>query len=224
MNSIERLHDYIIQAHPTATAELTPPLHDWGIWSLDVDKADKRLAIHWSPTTGFGVSNANNENFGEGPDEIFDQLEPVQRRVDELLTTTERTSPEASILLSRLRESRGITQQELADRIGVRQATVSGIERRDDVQLSTLRRVVEALEGVLEIFAAFPDARYRIHTPRPEYLSSPPNVINLKRVPISRGELFEASTFTLLSETGGLKRASDTASIIRKKRAVIEMV
>ena len=61
-----------------------------------------------------------------------------------------------------MRESLCITQQELADRLGFRQSTISGIERRDDIQFSTLRKVVEGLGGRLEAKAIFPKATYRI--------------------------------------------------------------
>ena len=168
MNLIKALHEHIQRTHPKATADFTPPLDADGLWSLDVDLADKHLAIQWSAATGLGVSNTSDENFAEGPDEVFRSLDEAQHRVDQLLTTNERTSPPLPILLSRLRERRGLTQQELARKLGVRQATISGVERRDDVQLSTLRRVVEALGGVLEVHGLFPDARYRIDVPSSE--------------------------------------------------------
>ena len=50
MNKIQRLHDYIRKSYPEAASELTRPLHKGGIWSLDVDLADKHLDIQWSPT------------------------------------------------------------------------------------------------------------------------------------------------------------------------------
>jgi len=56
-----------------------------------------------------------------------------------------------------LRASRGVTQVELAARLGIRQASVSELERRDDVYLSTLRGYVEALGGHLEVSAVFGD-------------------------------------------------------------------
>jgi transcriptional regulator with XRE-family HTH domain len=223
MNNIQQLHDYIRKTYPAAKTELSPPLHEGGIWSLDVDLAEKQLAIQWSPATRFGLSSVNSENFGEGPDEVLDQLELAQRRVDELLTTTERTSPGFAILISRLRERRGITQQELADRLGVRQATISGIEHRDDVQLSTLRRVIEALGGVLEVFGVFPDAHYRLNMPSDQYLSSPVPTISLESIRSAEHGLLQANRFTLLKETGALKGASETAWAIREKHAVIEM-
>jgi transcriptional regulator with XRE-family HTH domain len=223
MNSIEALHEYIRLTHPESTTDLTPPLQPEGIWSLDVDLADKRLAIQWGPTSGFGVSNTSNENFAEGPDEVFASLEQVQRRVDQLLTTIEQTSPPIALLLSRLRERRGLTQRELADRLGVRQATISGVERRDDVQLSTLRRVIDALGGVLEVFASFPDARYRIEGP---WCEAPHRRFTVGRVeprPIKRGGTPFDAAFESLQKTGALPRAHEIASTISARHAVIEI-
>jgi transcriptional regulator with XRE-family HTH domain len=61
-------------------------------------------------------------------------------------------------LLQELRAKRHVTQNELAERLGIRQPTVSKIERREDVNLSTLRRYVEALGGELHVTAKFADA------------------------------------------------------------------
>src|SRR5258708_4525734 len=129
MSSINALHEYIQRKYPDATTNLTAPLRPEGMWSLDVDLKDKHLAIQWSSTTGFGVSSASNDSFGEGPDEVFTSLDRVQERVDGLLTTIDRTSPPIGVLLSRLRELRGLTQRELAENLGLRQATISGFER-----------------------------------------------------------------------------------------------
>ena len=49
------------------------------------------------------------------------------------------------------------TQEELAASLGVGQDTVSRIEQRSDVLLSTLRRYVEAMGGELELVARFPN-------------------------------------------------------------------
>lgn len=73
-----------------------------------------------------------------------------------------RAMKEAMLLASRLAELRvgsGVTQVELAKRLGRSQASVSATERRDDVFLSTLREYVEAIGGRLEVAAVFPDRR-----------------------------------------------------------------
>lgn len=57
--------------------------------------------------------------------------------------------------LHRIRASRGVTQVELAERLGKSQGNVSELERRDDVYISTLREYVEGLGGRLEVAAVF---------------------------------------------------------------------
>lgn len=58
--------------------------------------------------------------------------------------------------LRELREAAGQTQTELATLAEMSQAEVSRLERRDDHMLSTLRRVVKALGGEVEVHARFP--------------------------------------------------------------------
>lgn len=64
--------------------------------------------------------------------------------------------------LAQLRVAHGVTQVDLAERLGVRQASVSELERRDDVYLSSLRSYVEALGGRLEVAAVFDGERHPI--------------------------------------------------------------
>ena len=69
----------------------------------------------------------------------------IERRASELAT------------LKDLRQAVERTQEELAVSLGVGQDTISRIERRSDMLLSTLRRYVEAMGGKLELVAEFPD-------------------------------------------------------------------
>src|SRR5438105_10360845 len=59
--------------------------------------------------------------------------------------------------LKDLRNAVERTQVDLAARLGVGQDTVSRIERRSDILLSTLRRYVQAMGGELELVARFPN-------------------------------------------------------------------
>src|SRR5262249_12548792 len=61
------------------------------------------------------------------------------------------------LTLAQLREARRRSQAELAQKLGVQQAAISRLERRTDMYLSTLRGLVEAMGGSLEIVARFPD-------------------------------------------------------------------
>ncbi len=58
--------------------------------------------------------------------------------------------------LKRIRNNCGLTQSEIAQRLGVKQAAVSKLENRDDLQIMTVRKYVEALGARLNIDAAFP--------------------------------------------------------------------
>jgi transcriptional regulator with XRE-family HTH domain len=64
--------------------------------------------------------------------------------------------------LQELRLARGLTQGELATTLKVRQASISKLERRADMYISTLRSHIRALGGELEIVARFPDGEVRI--------------------------------------------------------------
>jgi transcriptional regulator with XRE-family HTH domain len=77
----------------------------------------------------------------------------IRRRTDELL---------AELPLQELRRARELSQEELAEALGVNQATISKLERRADMYISTLRRFVEALGGELEITARFREGTVRI--------------------------------------------------------------
>lgn len=49
------------------------------------------------------------------------------------------------------------TQEDLAATLGVGQDTISRMEQRSDMLLSTLRRYIEGMGGKLELVAQFPD-------------------------------------------------------------------
>ena len=65
--------------------------------------------------------------------------------------------------LQELRKSRHVTQVEVAKAMCVEQTSVSKLERRDDMYISTLREYVKALGGELKLVASFPDADIQIH-------------------------------------------------------------
>ena len=60
-------------------------------------------------------------------------------------------------LLKALRQDREVSQVQLAELMGIRQASVSKIENQSDMRISTLRKYIEALGGELEIRVRFDD-------------------------------------------------------------------
>src|SRR5881296_4547444 len=56
-----------------------------------------------------------------------------------------------------LRKARKLTQTRVAKTLGITQDSVSRLEKRSDLLLSTLRKTVEAMGGSLSLVAEFPD-------------------------------------------------------------------
>ncbi len=56
-----------------------------------------------------------------------------------------------------LRRARKLTQVRMAQTLGITQDSVSRLEKRSDLLLSTLRKTVRALGGNLFLIAEFPD-------------------------------------------------------------------
>ena len=61
------------------------------------------------------------------------------------------------LTLADLRKAQHFTQAALAQKLGVKQATVSQVESSADLYLSTLRKHIEAMGGELTLTAQFPD-------------------------------------------------------------------
>lgn len=72
----------------------------------------------------------------------------------------------AEMPLEQLRAARQLTQENLAEILGVNQSAVSKLEKRSDMYLSTLRSYVEAMGGTLDIQAVFPEGAVRVEVPR----------------------------------------------------------
>jgi len=87
-------------------------------------------------------------------DDIIRHLSPARRRKIENraaeLIAEEMTRQE-------LRRARERTQVEVARKLGITQDSVSRLEQRTDLLLSTLRSYVAALGGRLSLIAEFPD-------------------------------------------------------------------
>lgn len=59
--------------------------------------------------------------------------------------------------MQELRKARNITQVELARAMSIEQGTISKLEHREDMYVSTLQAYIRALGGELKLVASFPD-------------------------------------------------------------------
>jgi transcriptional regulator with XRE-family HTH domain len=58
--------------------------------------------------------------------------------------------------LHELRQAIGTSQEIMAEQLDVMQPAIAKMERRNDIRISSLRRMIEAMGGSLEIKAHFP--------------------------------------------------------------------
>lgn len=153
---IQRLKRLLDKHVPSATVEIDAPAKPAGSWFVDVRDGNRSFAIELRPKVGFGLSSTPGEGIGEGADELLMTEAEVVDRIAELLRSRASTQPMRSTL-QQLREHQRISQVALAEKLGIRQPTISKMERREDVSLETLRRYVEALGGKLKIVGDFGD-------------------------------------------------------------------
>lgn len=66
------------------------------------------------------------------------------------------------LLLTEIRQAKNMSQEKLAELLHTKQASISKVERRVDMYISTLRNYIEALGGKLEIYADFPEGKLEI--------------------------------------------------------------
>ena len=86
--------------------------------------------------------------------EIIRRLSPAERKKVED-RAAEIIAEEMS--LRDLRKARKLTQARVAKRLGITQDSVSRLEKRSDLLISTLRKTVKAMGGDVRIVAEFPD-------------------------------------------------------------------
>ncbi|HEV2961731.1 MAG TPA: XRE family transcriptional regulator [Candidatus Angelobacter sp.] len=162
MNQIEQLAARLVSEISEIKISLDKPAQQSGAWWLDADLHGHSVVTEWRPGKGFGVSASPSRAYGEGPDEIFPDLQTAGDRVITLLRGREYTQPPREMFLTGLRDIRRVSQDDLAKRLKVSQATVSKMERRSNMYLTTLRKLVAALGGELEISARFPEGVVKI--------------------------------------------------------------
>jgi DNA-binding XRE family transcriptional regulator len=85
--------------------------------------------------------------------ELLATLEPARRARIE--AEADRLHAEY-LTLQQLRKAQALTQQQLAETLGIKQATVAKYERQSDLLLSTLTSYVEAMGGSLKLMVEFP--------------------------------------------------------------------
>jgi DNA-binding transcriptional regulator YiaG len=80
-----------------------------------------------------------------------------QARVEKRIAAALKEMP-----LAELRQARHLTQEQIATKLNIKQASVSKMESQADMYISTMRKYIEAMGGELEIVAKFPEGSIKV--------------------------------------------------------------
>ncbi len=151
MNQIEKIQQELSKRFLDVTITLDPPAKETGSWFLDVPRQGRSpVVLEWRPDRGFGVSTPGDDDYGEGADEIYPNAKAATARTIELVETgVSAVSPKRWAWPS-CAQRQGLSQVELAERMGVKQSNLSLIESRGDVLVSTLDKMASAMGGHLQ--------------------------------------------------------------------------
>jgi hypothetical protein len=162
MNAIEKMRAELIRSFPGASIELDAPGDQAGPWFLDVERPGlSPVVVEWRPGRGFGISTPTGDEYGPGADEIYSDSAEALARAVHLIASGESSRPPGPLPLGELRKARNLSQAEVAERMGISQPSVAGIEARGELMVPTLARFLAAMGATMKIVARFPDGSER---------------------------------------------------------------
>jgi len=161
MSPVDQLSHDLKQQFPDAGIEVRKTEDPNGFQFVNLVVGDFEVGVEWKPNLGFGISSfredaSPTDGVFEAPSEWYETERAAFHRVASLVFDQRSTKPRQA-KISEIRHERGISQDELSEQLNVKQATYSKLERREDVRVSSLRRVIEAMGGKLVIQAVFRD-------------------------------------------------------------------
>ena len=162
MDQVERIITKIRRVIPKAEIHIDRSENPRGPVWVDITQGNQGVALEWRQGMALGLTSLPSENYGEAADEVYESVDDAIQRVKVLFDTNTRTAASTDALLVELRARRRISQEDLARLLGVSQPNVSKLERRTDMSVQTLRSLIEAIGGRLEISARFGDETIRV--------------------------------------------------------------
>lgn len=163
----KRLHKLIEKKLPGAEVEIHALKS--GIVQIDVAAKGRSFAIEYRPEIGFGLTSLDQPGgdslFNSGSDELYLDEAALLSRLADLIRKRSHTVPQRPLLLQEVRAALGVSQSELADRLQIRQPSLSKIERSGRLQIDTLQRYIAALGGKLKLVADVDGQHYEVRVP-----------------------------------------------------------
>src|SRR5947209_1537925 len=111
MNQIQIMWRFLSEVFSEAKVTLDKPIVKGGAWSLNVFLNGYHLAVAWQDGKGFGIVSDDDHGYGEGADEVHDDLMRALPRVVRLLVFRLKTVPPDPVRMRDVREELGLSQE-----------------------------------------------------------------------------------------------------------------
>jgi hypothetical protein len=163
MSPIDQINDTLATEFPDAEIVFRKSDDPDGVQLLNIYSGELEVVVEWKQGQAFGLSCFRSDaddldGAYDAPDEWYSSPSAVFHRISSLLLD-EQTTRDVAVCIGDLRRQLGISQVKLSATLAVTQATYSKQERRTDMMVSTLRKAIEAMGGILRIEARFPDSQ-----------------------------------------------------------------
>lgn len=99
MNEIQHLRDRLQQRFPTALLGIDAPDKPLGHWWLDASLDGHEVVVEWRPGRGFGLATPTRDDYGVGPDEVYETQDDAFDRLCDLLISRARTRSSEAVSL-----------------------------------------------------------------------------------------------------------------------------
>lgn len=157
----------IAKALPGATVVVDQPSREDGEWWFDIKLDGLETQVSWTSSRGFGIY-LGEPGYGERPSETYGDAGLVARRLQQMIRNGTTGAALAPMAMGQVRRLLGRTQADIAATLHIGQANVSRLEGRTNPTLGSMRALIEAMGGQLEVRAKFPDLDVPIALPDSE--------------------------------------------------------
>lgn len=131
--------------------EIDEPDDPAGEWWIDLDLSGYRTTVSWRSGLGFGIYTAQENAYGQSPDELFWEPQLAARRLLQLSEQWRKARSTRPASLGDIRRLLSKTQVEMANLLHVNQGAVSKLENRHEAKIGTIVEYVKALGGEVRL-------------------------------------------------------------------------
>lgn len=161
---VDTLESFLAALHetiPAMIARVDSPDDPNGETFIDLSCGRFGTEISYRPDSGFGIFISEGA-YGQRPDEVYRSASKAAQRIEQLRVSFETGETPTYLSLAEMRQLMELTQERVAETLAIKQPSVQRIEKRGNVEVTTLERFVRAMGGRLEMSVVFDDMEARL--------------------------------------------------------------